>query len=190
MAGPKQNVAQSITLPLPACLLPTVHPGVMCSPGKWRDWSDQATVFYCSVVQFWCSCTHCWHFWRWTGVSMDTLTGVRLCSHISSRLRCIVSSDTFVSEQALTSAAIWATAAHLLDRTTLASLSSQHAYDPVGGSPLFLPFTSFDNYCPLQTGTPHYSCSSGDALTQLSSHHNVALVKLGQILTLAYYSCL
>ncbi|KAK3545319.1 hypothetical protein QTP70_003737, partial [Hemibagrus guttatus] len=36
MAGPKvsqQNIAQSMTLPLPACLLPTVHPGAMFSPG-------------------------------------------------------------------------------------------------------------------------------------------------------------
>ncbi|KAL1022270.1 hypothetical protein UPYG_G00024480 [Umbra pygmaea] len=37
MAGPKvsqQNIAQSITLLLPAFLLPIVHPGAMCSPGK------------------------------------------------------------------------------------------------------------------------------------------------------------
>ncbi|XP_058237745.1 uncharacterized protein LOC131347599 [Hemibagrus wyckioides] len=36
MAGPKvsqQYTAQSMTLPPPACLLPTVHPGAMCSPG-------------------------------------------------------------------------------------------------------------------------------------------------------------
>ena len=71
MAGPKvsqQNIAQSITRPPPACFLPIVHPGTMCSPGKWRirtrpstwckrnrDSSDQATFFHCSVVRFWCS---------------------------------------------------------------------------------------------------------------------------------------
>ncbi|KAK3505989.1 hypothetical protein QTP70_003387 [Hemibagrus guttatus] len=36
MAGPKisqQNIAQSMTLPLPARLLPIVHPGAMFSPG-------------------------------------------------------------------------------------------------------------------------------------------------------------
>ncbi|ROI79356.1 Succinate--hydroxymethylglutarate CoA-transferase [Anabarilius grahami] len=38
-------------------------------------------------------------------------------------------------------------------------------------------------------GTPHKSCSFGDALTQSSSHHNLALVKLAQILTLAHFSC-
>jgi len=70
MAGPKvsqQNIAQSITLPPPACLLPIVRPGAMCSPGKWHtrtrpstwckreyDSSDHATFFHCSVVQFWC----------------------------------------------------------------------------------------------------------------------------------------
>ena len=32
----QKNFAQSITLPRPACLPPIVHPGVMCSPGKWR----------------------------------------------------------------------------------------------------------------------------------------------------------
>ena len=32
----QQNITQSITLPLLAFLLPTVHPGTMCSPGKRR----------------------------------------------------------------------------------------------------------------------------------------------------------
>ena len=169
----KQNIAQIITLPLPACPPHIVHPGVMCSPGKWRtstrlptwckrkrDWGDQATFFHCSVVQFWCSCAHCWCFWRWTGVSMDTLTGVRLCSSIHNKLWYTVSSDTFVSEPTLTSSAIWATVAHLLDQTMLAS-HSQRAWVslgrlwPCGGSPLFLPFTSFDRYWPLQTRTSH-----------------------------------
>ncbi|KAK3574259.1 hypothetical protein QTP86_004397 [Hemibagrus guttatus] len=35
MAGPK--VSHSMTLPLPACLLPIVHPGAMCSPGAAPD---------------------------------------------------------------------------------------------------------------------------------------------------------
>ena len=34
-------------------------------------------------------------------------------------------------------------------------------------------------------GTPHKSCSSGDALAQSSSNHNLALVKLAEILMLA-----
>ena len=86
MAGPnfyQQILAKSITLPLLACILPIVHPGAMCSLGMWCTctrpftWckrkcnsSDQATLFHCSVVQFWCSCAHFWHFWhiwRWIG---------------------------------------------------------------------------------------------------------------------------
>ena len=34
------------------------------------------------------------------------------------------------------------------------------------------------DHCRL--GKPHESCSFGDALTQLSSHHNLALVKIMQ----------
>ena len=50
-----------------------------------------------------------------------------------------------------------ATVAHLLDRTTRASLRSPHASVSLGhpwsvaGSPLFLPWTTFDRYWPLQT---------------------------------------
>ncbi|XP_067287607.1 secreted immunoglobulin domain 1 [Pseudorasbora parva] len=34
----QQNIAQSITLPPPACLLLIVHPGAMCSPGLfWKS---------------------------------------------------------------------------------------------------------------------------------------------------------
>lgn len=64
--GPKtsqQNIAQSTTLPLSACLLPIVHPGAITSPGQqctgtqlstWckrkHNSSDQPTFFYHSMV--------------------------------------------------------------------------------------------------------------------------------------------
>ncbi|KAK1880970.1 Sorting nexin-29 [Dissostichus eleginoides] len=38
-------------------------------------------------------------------------------------------------------------------------------------------------------GTPHKSCSFGDALTQSFSHHNLALVKVAHILTLTHFCC-
>ena len=53
-----------------------------------------------------------------TGVSMDTLSGLWLCILIHNKLWCTAYSDTFLSEPALTSSAIWRTLAHLLDRTT------------------------------------------------------------------------
>jgi len=77
-----------------------------------------------------------WGIWRssqqWTGVSMGTLTGLRLCSPIRNKLRCTVYSDTFLSEPALTSWAIWARVACLLDRTTRASLRSPRASVSLG----------------------------------------------------------
>ena len=54
-----QNIARSFSLPSPACLLPTVHPGAITSPGKRhtcirpsmcckrkRNSLDQATFFH------------------------------------------------------------------------------------------------------------------------------------------------
>ncbi|XP_060774901.1 uncharacterized protein LOC132884883 isoform X4 [Neoarius graeffei] len=38
-------------------------------------------------------------------------------------------------------------------------------------------------------GTSHKMCYFGDARTQSSSHHSLALVKVTQILTLAHFSC-
>ena len=154
----------NITLPPPAFHLPIVHLGAMCfpdeqhtrtQPSMWckrkHDSSDQATFFHFSVVQILCSRAHCWYFRLWTGVSMGTLTGLQLCSPICNKLRCTVYPDTFLSEPASTSSAIWARVPLLLDQTTQASLRSPHAsmslatHDLVAGLPLFRPWTTFDS---------------------------------------------
>ena len=130
-------------------------------------------------------------------VSMGTLTSLQLCSPICNKLWCTVYSDTFLSEPALTSSAIWATVARLLDRTTRASLRFPRAsmslgHEPVASSPLFLLWTTFDRYWPLQTrNTPQelqlWRCL--DPVVWPFFLANLALVKLAQILTVAYFSC-
>ena len=91
-------------------------------------------------------------------VSMGTPTGLQLCSPICNKLRCTVYSDTFLSEPALISSAISVSVNHLLVRTTRASLAPHMqqwalaTHDPVAGSPLFLPWTTFDRYQPQQNG--------------------------------------
>lgn len=83
-----QNIIRSITLPQLACLRPIMHPGARSSPGKqltctWRkrkhNSSDQTIVFHSSMVQFWCPLLV---LSAVSGVSMDTLTALLLCSHI------------------------------------------------------------------------------------------------------------
>lgn len=93
----KQNIAKTITLPQPACLLLTVHLGAITSTGRlsvythtwlstWckkkkkkHDSLDQATFVHCSVVQFCCSYVY-WRCFQWTGVSMGYLTALWLWS--------------------------------------------------------------------------------------------------------------
>ncbi|ROI16091.1 hypothetical protein DPX16_7144 [Anabarilius grahami] len=81
--------------------------------------------------------------------------------------------------------------ARLLDRTTRASLRSPRVppmtLSPVHHCSFLGPLLIDTDHC--RPGTPHKSCSLGDALTQSSSHHNLVLVKLAQILTLAHFSC-
>lgn len=46
--------------------------------GAWKhNSSDQAAFFHCSMVQSWCSCSHC-HFEWCTGFSIGTLSGLQL----------------------------------------------------------------------------------------------------------------
>ena len=132
-------------------------------------------------------------------VSMGTLTSLQLCSPICNKLWCTVYSDTFLSEPALTSSANWATVAHQLDWTTWASLRSPWASVSPGRpwpchqfSEIFLPWTTFDRYWPLQTrNTPQelqlWRCL--DPVVWPFFLANLALVKLAQILTVAYFSC-
>ena len=62
-------------------------------------------------------------------------------------------------------------------RASLRFQRSLMSHDPVTGSPLFLPST-------ILIGSDHYSV--WDPLTQSSSHHNLALVTVAQMLTLIY----
>ena len=108
---------------------PHLHLGAMCFLGKrhtctrpctWykreHDSSDQAIFFHYSIVPFWCSCVHCWHCWCSTRDSTGTLTGMQ--PRTQQKLWCIVYSDQFRSEPELTSSAVRATIARLLDWTT------------------------------------------------------------------------
>lgn len=73
-----QDTVQSITVPLSVCLLPIVHPGGISSLGNATHTSNhtydeqassgQATFLHCSVIQFWCSQSHCRQCnQQWTG---------------------------------------------------------------------------------------------------------------------------
>ena len=105
-------------------------------------------------LQFWCSCFHCWCFRRWTGVSMGTLTGLRLCSPYTTNCDALCILTHFYQNQHQ----IWATVALPLD-WTIGPAFAPHvhqwalaAHDPVAGSPVLVPLTTFDRYCVLQTG--------------------------------------
>lgn len=81
---------------------------------------------------------------------------------ICNKLSYSLYSGTFLSEPALTSSAIWATVARLLDQTTQASLHSPLV--STGHDPVTMPTLLRHGL-----GTPHNSCSKGDGLTQSSS---------------------
>lgn len=90
-----QNIAQRITLPLPACVLPIVLPGAVsfrygykyasCCPIYVKDNVIHQTrppfplllgpglMLRCPLLAL---------FFRWTGVRMDSLTGLWICSKL------------------------------------------------------------------------------------------------------------
>ncbi len=129
------------------------------------------------------------HFQWWTRVIMGTLTGL----HLRSPILC--TSETFLSWPAMSYSAIWATVALLWNWTRWTNLHTcEHqwslgTHDSDAGSPVVLPWTTFVgiNHCVLRT--PHKTCHFGDALTQSSHHHYVALVKVTHVLLLANFSC-
>lgn len=98
-------------------------------------------------------------------------------------------SDTSLSEPVSASLTIWAMLTHLLvhfvPRVHPRALASCNL---VAGSPLFLPWTTLHKYWPLQTGNTPQVCCFGNTPTQLSSHHNLAHVKLAQIFMLDHIS--
>lgn len=150
MAGPNiswQNIAQSISLPPPAYLLPSaswfcmspamhMHPHIhmihqIRTPSSIA-WLSSSNAHMPNVLAILAG----------TGVSMDNLANATLC-------------DTFLS----TFSKVWATAARLLDQTTWVSLHSPHtmhqwamaAHNLVAGS------LHFWYHCRL--GTPDKSCN-------------------------------
>ena len=153
----QQNIAQSITLPEPACILPLVHPCAMCSLGKRHIRTQPFTrcirktcpghlltchnglvlMLTCPLLALlavdrgqrghpdWCvamqphtqqTAMHC-VFWH-----LSIRTSINFFSKLSNS-RSSEESDRFTPHVHK-----WALTAH----------------DPVGGSPLFLPWTTFD----------------------------------------------
>lgn len=180
MARPKvtqKNNAKRITLAPPACLLPLgsswcrmfpkvhtpCHPRDGCIP-------DHLLQLLCGPVLTLTS----------TGVSMGTLTGLQIFNTTDNKLRCTVYSDTQnqhwllqkFEQQELICWIIWANLNMTLSLVPYRSFLGSLLIDI--------------DHCRL--GKPHESCIFGNSLTQLSSHHNVALVYLAQILMLAHFS--
>ncbi|ROI15141.1 PIH1 domain-containing protein 1 [Anabarilius grahami] len=155
MAGPKvskQNIAQSITLPLPDCLLPIFHPGAMCSP---------VLMLTCPLLAL--SAVDRGQYGQYAAMQ----------PHMQQTLS--YSSSSVGSDH--TGQPSLPTCINVLSMT----LSPVHHCSFLG------PLLIDTDHC--RPGTPHKSCSFGDALTQSSSHHNLALIKPAQILTLAHFSC-
>ena len=115
------KVTSSITLPLPACFLPMVHPGTICSPGnrptntRPSTWNIKENMIHrtrppSSIAPLSSSDAH-------MPIVGSFLTGLRLCSPICNKLGCTVYPDTFLSEPTWTFSAIWETAVFGLDHT-------------------------------------------------------------------------
>lgn len=86
----------------------------------------------------------------------------------------------FLSELASHFSAFGAKVAHVWDWIGQPFLPTCIS-EPIGGSPLFLPWTRFfllPDIDYLIPGTPQKSCSFGDPLTQFSSRYNFSLIKL------------
>lgn len=104
-----------------------------------------------SMVQFLCSCVHCWCFWWWTVVRRAHDQSAHMQSHTQQTMM-----HLYLSEPTWTFLAVWAMLTHLWNRLIQASLCSLHASvswatcDPVVGSSLFLPWTTFDGYWSVQ----------------------------------------
>ena len=85
-----------------ACLLPTVHPGAICSPGKRWTCTQPCTLQkktgltglddLLPLMQgpVWYLCAHCRCFPQWIGVSMCSLINLQLRSPIRCRVQCTV----------------------------------------------------------------------------------------------------
>lgn len=172
----QQSLAQSITLPMPACLFSIVHPGALCSPGKLRERTPPATVFHCFVVQFWCSHAYSWHFWWWTGVIMDTHTRMQYAAmqpHTQqTSVRCVFwqlfkirTSINFFNYLSWSSKSV---GSYHMGQPSVPTCLKEPWLPMITGSTLFLPWTTFARHWPLQT----WNTQQEGALTQSSGHHN------------------
>lgn len=162
----QQVLPENLTLPSLACLLPIMHPGARfprqimhmhAEQGAWKhNSSDQAAFFHCSMVQSWCSCSHC-HFEWCTGFSIGTLSGLQLAYtanwlfwHLSIRTNFFL--------------AIWATVARLLDWTTREHRQSS------------LPMCITEHVA--LSVVQHCSTADRKQFCQSSSNHDLSFVKL------------
>lgn len=171
MAEPKvsqQNIVQSITLRPPACLFPVVQAGAI-RPGHLPP-------LVCAVLLHMYRC-----FQRWTGVSMGTLTPYStICNQVAIMLSEPVS--TYLATCASSSVGSDNTVYPLLPTHITESLVSV----AITVSPVHrLSILVGSNHCRL--GAPK-TWSFRDALTQWSSHHNWAQVKVTQILTVDHFA--
>lgn len=110
-----------------------------------------------SVYSLWNLYTNWYKVGIQVGVSMGNLTDLQLCSPIFNKLRSTVYSGTltFLPISAIVTLLDGTTWANL--RSSRASMSLIHPW-PVAGSPLFLPWATFDtDHC--RPVTSHKSCS-------------------------------
>ena len=141
------------------------------------------------MVQFWRSCPHCRCFWQWTGVIMGTLTILQLHSPICRKLQCTMCSDIFMTWPALRFSAFWTTVVlrHVIRQDSFCSPCASMSLGHLQPWCWFTSCPSLHHFCIPET--PHKTCCFGYALTQSSSLHYLALIKITWICSLAHISC-
>lgn len=119
-------------------------------------------------------CTSPIHFLWWTGSAGATWPEWSDSQHTVA-LRAIVNAclERALSEYTLHSNVL-CIGLHSYRTVSLA------AHDPVGGSPQFLSWTTNERCWPVKSRTSYRCRSCQAALTQSSSHHNSALLKVAQ----------
>lgn len=168
------------------------HPGTISCPGKW-----------CALTWPFTWCIRSGHLFpllhgpvlmlsivgTFIGirVSIGTLTSLRLCSPIHSKLQCTVCSNTFLSQPTqtfttVTLALLWYWPGGL----AFVFYVDHWAWGPCHWLTGFGLLVGIHHCIP---GTPIKTCSYGDDPTYLFSQHNLVLVKVTQILILVHFSC-
>lgn len=141
--------------------------------GIWRP-CEHLKLIVVLLFAFWCPAVDTLGP-KSSMVNMGTMNDLWKCSTIHNKLWCTVYSDMFSS--------VCSTTAHMLDRTTQASLRFPRASMTL----LLVHHCSFVE--PLGIDSDHYRLAhlKKAALTQSSTHYSLALVKLAEIPTLALF---